>query len=176
LFLRRKLRRVTDYFAFFDQPRRPWIDLEKLEEKYRELARSTHPDQSAQPSNDFAQVNEGYRLLRDPKSRLQHLLALEGHPPSASTAEIPADLSDLFMKIAPALARNDEEEIRRVQKDLNDHSDDAVERLRQLDRAWDNEVALSFSGTENLYIRFAFLQRWRGLLDERSLANSFTSR
>jgi curved DNA-binding protein CbpA len=156
---------VTDYFAFFHQPRRPWIDLEKLEEKYRELARSTHPDQSAQPSNDFAQVNEGYRLLRDPKSRLQHLLELEGKLPRDS-AEVPAALADLFMRIAPILRGDDTNEMTILVEELNELHQEAINRLRQLDKVWTNKAETNEREAKNLYRRFSFLTRWKNLLEE----------
>jgi curved DNA-binding protein CbpA len=164
LFLRGKLRRVTDYFALFGQARRPSIELEKLEEKYHELARLAHPDQSAQPASHFAEINEGYRILRDPKSRLQHLLTLEGQPSSPSAAEVPAGLADLFMKIGRALARNDQDEIDAITKELNDHYAKALEQLQQLNTAWNKNAALNV--IDDLYRRFAFLTRWKDLLEE----------
>jgi curved DNA-binding protein CbpA len=158
---------VTDYFALLAQPRRPWLDLDTLEEKYCDLARTAHPDQSTQPSNDFVELNQAYRTLRDPKSRLQHLLTLEGYPPSAATAEIPADLSNLFMKIAPAIAKRDKEEIDALNKKLSDHYEEALGRLHRLDDTWDDSAAVRMNDAENLYRRFAFVTRWKDLIEQR---------
>jgi curved DNA-binding protein CbpA len=157
---------VTDYFALLAQPRRPWIDLDKLEEKYRELARATHPDQSTHPASDFTEVNEAYRTLRDPKSRLQHLLSLEGYSPSGPTAEIPADLSNLFMKIAPALAKRDKQEIDALNRKLSDQYEQALDRLHRLNDTWGKSASANMTEVDELYRRFAFLTRWKDLLQE----------
>jgi molecular chaperone HscB len=171
LFLRGKFRRVTDYFALFALPPRPWLDGEKLEERYRELARATHPDQSTQPAMNFAEVNEAYRILRDPKSRLQHLLALEGRPPTAATAEIPRDLTDLFLRIAPALTRNDKREIDGLSEELSLLYDGAIEQLYQINESWSKHP---MTDVENLYRRFAFLTRWTKLVEEHRFNAAFS--
>lgn len=166
MLLRGKLRGVTDYFALFALPRRPWLNGEKLEEQYRELARQTHPDQSTHATKDFAEVNEAYRILRDPKSRLRHLLALEGKPPSAATAEIPADLASLFMKIAPALKHNDKEQINTLSEEVSDRYGEAIEQLRRLSEGWSENASSNVIDAEKLYRRFAFLTRWKNLVEE----------
>ena len=167
---------MTDYFALFALSRRPWLDLEKLEEKYRELARETHPDQSTQRSSDFAEVNEAYRTLRDPKSRLQHLLTLEGYPQSGSTAEVPTDLMDLFMKIAPALANTNKEQLNLLNKELDGCYDKAIEQLQRIDLVWNQQTSSRMNDAEDLYRRFAFLTRWKNLIEERQFADSVVSR
>jgi molecular chaperone HscB len=163
---------VRDYFALFAQPRRPWLNLEELEQKYRELARKTHPDQSAQPAGEFAEVNEAYQTLRDPKARLQHLLALEARPQLAATAEVPADLTDLFMKIAPALVNKKQEELDRLSKAVSDYYDNAIEQLHQLDKDWHTHASWSVSAAEKLCGRFAFLIRWKNLIEEHRFSIS----
>ena len=45
---------MTDYFALLDEARRPWLDPEKLKEKYFALSRVAAPD---------AELNEAYRVL-----------------------------------------------------------------------------------------------------------------
>ncbi len=79
--MRRKLRGMRDYFAVLGEPRQPWLDLEKLDQRYRELSLTTHPDRlsgDAPGDESFAAVSEAYRVLKDPKQRIQHLLQLEG--------------------------------------------------------------------------------------------------
>ena len=155
---------MTDYFTLLAQPRRPWLDLEKLEERYRELARQTHPDQSGHGTNEFAEVNEAYRTLRDPKSRLQHLLALEEHSSAISATEVPADLADLFMKIASALIREDKNALDALNQELSECYDRAIEELHRLNQSWGEN---SLSDVENLYRRFAFVTRWKNLIKEK---------
>jgi hypothetical protein len=76
---------MTDYFALFDEARRPWLDPEKLKEKYFARARSALPD---------AELNEAFRVLNDPKLRLHHLLLLEGADLTAGRA-VPAAVAEL---------------------------------------------------------------------------------
>src|SRR5437588_12934743 len=96
----RKLRRMIDYFALLQQPRRPWLDPEQLKQKHQQLTLATHPDRPSanKPLRDFAAINEAYRVLNDPKLRLQHFLNLEGHRP-AGDQSIPRELADFFAKI-----------------------------------------------------------------------------
>jgi molecular chaperone HscB len=166
LFLRRKFRRVTDYFALLDQPRRPWLDLEKLEEKYHALARVTHPDQPGTATIDFAEVNKAYRTLRDPKLRLEHLLALEGHAISSATSEIPNDLAELFMQIAPVIKSGDEKKISNLVTRLDEALDEALQQLRALSEKWDGSM---FAEAEYLHPRFSFLTRWKDVLAEQGV-------
>lgn len=163
---------MTDCFALLVQPRRPWLDLETLEQKYRELARATHPDRSAHSANDFAELNNAYRTLGDPKSRLEHLLALEGHAPSSATTEVPADLANLFMQIAPALRANKKEKLAVLAEELTAAHESALDELHQLNERWATDAARALNDAENLHRRFAFLGRWKTLLEEHRFSYS----
>ncbi len=77
---------MTDYFALFEEARRPWLEPEKLKEKYFARSRATAPD---------AEWNEAFRVLSDPKLRLQHLLTLEGAELSAGRP-VPPSVAKLF--------------------------------------------------------------------------------
>jgi molecular chaperone HscB len=77
---------IVDLFALFDLPRRFALDVGDLERRYLERARSVHPDRliasgpEAQARGAAAAIdlNTGYRVLRSPARRAEHLLALEG--------------------------------------------------------------------------------------------------
>jgi hypothetical protein len=77
---------VTDFFALFGEGRRPWLDPDKLKEKYFSLARERPAD---------AELNEAFRVLSDPRLRLRHFLELEGTNLKASR-DVPPALADLF--------------------------------------------------------------------------------
>jgi len=68
---------VTDCFAFFGLVRRPLLDEAVLKEKYLQLAAETHPDSQDGDEAQFRAVQEAYRTLLDPATRLRHLLELE---------------------------------------------------------------------------------------------------
>jgi curved DNA-binding protein CbpA len=77
---------MTDYFALLGEARRPFLEPEKLKEKYYALSRSAPPG---------AELNEAYRILSDPKLRLQHFLILAGADLSAGRP-VPTAVAELF--------------------------------------------------------------------------------
>ncbi|MFN2475867.1 MAG: J domain-containing protein [Chthoniobacterales bacterium] len=99
---------MTDYFALLDQPRRPWLQPERLKQAFHAKALHAHPDAHAQhgdaESSDglFAQLNEAHRVLQDPKLRLHHLLTLTGHPPDRAASAAPSNIDELFPLVAAA--------------------------------------------------------------------------
>jgi molecular chaperone HscB len=97
------LGRHGDYFSFLGLPRRLTIDQAQLERRFRDLSRQFHPDYfyNASPTERLASLerssylNDAYRALRNPISRIEHLLAIEGLPSAKSedgTAKVPARL------------------------------------------------------------------------------------
>jgi molecular chaperone HscB len=75
-----------DYFSFFDLPRKLALDVVALEKQFYVLSRRLHPDRFAskpvaEQEAALAQsslLNDAYRTLKDPISRTQYLLSLEG--------------------------------------------------------------------------------------------------
>ena len=75
-----------DYFAVFSLPRKLNIDLPQLERSFYRLSRQYHPDVYATKSPEEQQwsldqtslLNDAYRTLKNPVSRAEHLLRLEG--------------------------------------------------------------------------------------------------
>ena len=97
------LGRHGDYFSFFGLPRRLVIDQAQLERRFRDLSRQFHPDYfyNAAATERLASLerssylNDAYRALRNPISRIEHLLAIEGLPPAKSedgSAKVPPGL------------------------------------------------------------------------------------
>jgi molecular chaperone HscB len=93
------LGRHGDYFAFLDIPRKLNLDVADLERRFRALSRQFHPDYfyNATPAERRASLerssylNDAYRTLRDPISRVEYLLGLEGFAPRDG-AQMPARL------------------------------------------------------------------------------------
>jgi molecular chaperone HscB len=77
---------ANDYFAVFNLPRKLHIDLAQLERTFYRLSRKYHPDVYATKSPEEQQwsldqtslLNDGYRTLKNPVSRTEYLLRLEG--------------------------------------------------------------------------------------------------
>jgi molecular chaperone HscB len=77
---------TVDYFAIFGLPRKLWIEMDGLEKKFLQLSWKLHPDNFVNATErerelsleKSSQLNDAYRVLRDPVSRVEYLLELEG--------------------------------------------------------------------------------------------------
>ena len=78
--------RPTDFFSFFGLPPKLNLDSAALEREFYKLSRQLHPDLYARASREeqqwslekSSQLNDAYRTLKDPITRTQYLLRLEG--------------------------------------------------------------------------------------------------
>jgi molecular chaperone HscB len=76
----------TDFFSFFGLPKRLEVDEEALAGEFYKLSRKLHPDVYSRASEKeqlwslekTSQLNDAYRTLKDPISRTEYLLMLEG--------------------------------------------------------------------------------------------------
>ncbi len=101
---------MTDYFALFQVPRRPWLDPESLKTKFLARSSQVHPDrlhnasvaEQVAANQCYAELNAAYNVLREPKDRLLHLLEWESGAPLKDVQRIPAGTMDLFMEVGQA--------------------------------------------------------------------------
>jgi molecular chaperone HscB len=76
----------TDYFAVFGLPRKLWLEMSLLEQKFLQLSWKLHPDNfvnSSEPERQLSlkrssELNDAYRVLRDQVGRVEYLLEIEG--------------------------------------------------------------------------------------------------
>jgi molecular chaperone HscB len=76
----------VDYFTFFGLPYKLNLDAAQLERDFYALSRKLHPDINARadgPEQEWSlektsQLNDAYRTLKDPISRTEYLLRLQG--------------------------------------------------------------------------------------------------
>ncbi len=76
----------VDYFAFFGLPYKLNLDTAQLERDFYALSRKLHPDINATANSNeqdwslekTSQLNDAYRTLKDPISRTEYLLRLQG--------------------------------------------------------------------------------------------------
>jgi molecular chaperone HscB len=92
-----------DFFSFLSLPRKLNLDMADFEQRYRALSRQFHPDYfyNAAPAERRASLekssylNDAYRTLRNPISRVDYLLKLEGlapQGPEQASKQVPAGL------------------------------------------------------------------------------------
>jgi molecular chaperone HscB len=81
-----QLPQAVDYFALFEMPRKLWIEMDGLEKKFLQLSWKLHPDNFVNASEQerelslkrSSELNDAYRTLRDPVTRVEYLLGIEG--------------------------------------------------------------------------------------------------
>ena len=106
---------MIDNFALLEEPRRPWIDPERLKEKFLALSAHLHPDRVHQEpeaareaaGRRYAELNGAYNCLRDPKQRLRHLLELERGAKPADVQSIPPGMTELFVEVGQLCRETD---------------------------------------------------------------------
>ncbi|MDE1163639.1 MAG: Fe-S protein assembly co-chaperone HscB [Acidobacteriaceae bacterium] len=77
---------APDYFSLFSLPRHLNVDLAALEKTFYAQSRRLHPDRfAAKPADEqeaalaaSSRLNDAYRTLKEPVSRTEYLLSLEG--------------------------------------------------------------------------------------------------
>jgi len=75
----------ADYFALFEMPRKLWVEMDALEQKFLKLSWKLHPDNFVNATEEerelslkrSSELNDAYRTLRDPVSRVEYLLGIE---------------------------------------------------------------------------------------------------
>lgn len=190
---------MIDYFALLEQPRRPWFDENALREKFHSLARAAHPDRqsSASPDLDFASLSEAFRVLGDPKLRLQHLLQLESNTQASDV--LPKDLEDLFPSMTAIIRTADDllkrtkattnalsrslfkSELLTIQNQiaqslakLSELQEQTMSELRALDESWTTIPSPDFSQLRRLYLKISYLSRWITQFEEKKLQFSLS--
>jgi len=81
-----QLPQQSDYFAVLQMPRKLWMAMGLLEQKFLQLSWKLHPDNFVNASPEereialqrSSELNDAYRTLRDPIARVEYLLAIEG--------------------------------------------------------------------------------------------------
>ncbi|WP_241968751.1 co-chaperone HscB [Idiomarina tyrosinivorans] len=77
---------MMNHFALFDLPVSPNLDLDELQSRYRRLQQALHPDRFANAGErdkllamqKTSQLNDAYQTLKQPLSRAEYLLQLQG--------------------------------------------------------------------------------------------------
>lgn len=151
---------MSDHFALLNEPRRPWLDVDLLKQKFLALASDAHPDrvhnasqsEKAGATQRYAQLNAAYNCLAEPKLRLLHLLELELGAKPKDIQTIPAALADLFAEVAITCRNADGFLVEKtkttsplLQVQLFERGQDWVEKLNGLQRKL-NELREQLTG------------------------------
>ncbi len=159
-------------FATLGVPARFDLDLRALEKAHRELSRALHPDRhlGASPSerrdalSRAVEVNEAWRIVRDPIRRAEALLALrgarvsEGAEPKADP-EFLMEMLELREALAEARQGRDLGAVRTLARGIEERSNRVL-----------GELTAGFAGGEaaSLVAKVGELRFYRRFLDEVS--------
>jgi curved DNA-binding protein CbpA len=195
-----------DHFALLAEPRRPWLDAEALKSKFHTLSAEVHPDRvhEAAPAEKLAaqqrytDLNAAYQCLREPRSRIRHLLELElGAKPSDLT-NIPEDLMNLFFAVGKQMRETDAlltekaaatspllkvelferaqaavPALHELQQQIAARRDLILAQLQAVDACWGPTSPHPTDELLTIWRWLSFYDRWLGQLHERVAQLSF---
>ena len=174
----------SDYFSMFELPRKLWIEMGALEQKFLQLSWKLHPDNFVNATAEereislkrSSELNDAYRTLRDPVARVEYLLALEGaRKEGQNKQQAPPELLEEVFELNESL-----DELREAKSSGGDTADlkhrlEAAEKnfetkltevdsqLQSAARDWDNAVS-----SDNADQRHAIKGKLNDLLNRRS--------
>ena len=159
------LPRGTSYFAFFGLPEKLQIDFEDLEQQFHKLSWKLHPDNFMR-AGEFernlslersSELNDAYRALRDPLTRVEYLLAHKGmRKEGAAKQQAPPELLEEVFELNESLdelraARAAGEDLAALRARLESAEKDFQDKLEEVDAELDRvrsewDAALAATG------------------------------
>jgi len=178
----------TDYFAFFSLPQKLCLDVAELENHFHRLSWKLHPDNFVR-ADEFernlslersSQLNDAYRTLREPISRVEYLLAREGmRKEGEAKQQAPAELLEEVFELNESLdelrmarqSGGDSDEMAALGARLAEAQRNFEEKLSAVDaelddvfREWDRAVEAGADQAE----RQRLMTRMNVILNRRS--------
>jgi hypothetical protein len=179
---------MTDFFLLFGLPRRPAIDLEDLKLAFARR----NSERRAEKPDDQVVLNEAYRILADPVTRLDHLLSLESAKPTDLL--VSGEVEEWFEKVAEVLHRFDQTYYQLTQESLHLLRAAKLHSLREslltiqelagglgelhqsllgevdnISAAWPSNRSNALPRLAQLCLDLKFTQKWLSELRERQL-------
>lgn len=179
------LSREADYFAFFSLPQILQLDPAALEQLFHQLSWKLHPDNFVKASEferslaleRSSELNDAYRTLRDPISRVEYLLLRAGVRKEGTTKQqAPPELLEEVFELNESLdelreAKSEGGDLTGLREKLSAAQRNFEEKLEEVDRdlnivftEWD--AALVHPGNESA--RQAIMAKMNDLLNRRS--------
>ena len=177
----------VDWFQLLDLPRRADLDEGEIQDRHHAAIAESHPDKATndaereQFSERSASLNQAAQGLKNPVTRLRHLLELVA-PGGRGDAGLDSGLMDLFSRVGSAvqsaeqvLAKKKEATTVLGQALLADEEAQVQEQLQAvLGEITQARDALSFAVEEPvelraLYTRLSFLEKWENQVQGKLL-------
>jgi molecular chaperone HscB len=175
----------ADYFAVFSLPRKLGIETASLEQKFLQLSWKLHPDNFVNASEAdrelslqrSSELNDAYRVLRDPLARIEYLLEIEGERKEGEKKQqAPPELLEEVFELNESLdelreTRESGGNLAELKTKLRDAENNFQEKLGEVDsqlhsvaKDWDTAVDAN-AGSE---ARNKIFVRMNELLNRRS--------
>jgi molecular chaperone HscB len=175
----------ADYFTFFGLPRKLWMGMDGLEQKFLQLSWKLHPDNFVNTDERAremslqrsSKLNDAYRVLRDPVARVEYLLELEGmRKEGAHKQQAPPELLEEVFELNESLDELREArsaganldalaaKLRAAEKNFGEKLHAVDGELKTAAQQWDAALDANTSESD----REAILQRLNELLNRRS--------
>lgn len=179
------LSREADYFAFFALPQKLQIDESSLEQRFHQLSWKLHPDNFVKASEyernlaleRSSELNDAYRTLRDPISRVEYLLLRAGVRKEGTTKQqAPPELLEEVFELNESLdelreAKSEGGDLTELRAKLTEAQANFQEKLAEVDgelkgvfEEWDRLP----SGPEGDAARKSVMAKLNELLNRRS--------
>jgi molecular chaperone HscB len=178
-----------DYFAIFSLPRKLWIEMSALEQKFLQMSWKLHPDNFVNASEAERQsslrrsseLNDAYRTLKEPVARVEYLLAIEGaRKEGEQKQQVPPELLEEVFELNESLdelreAKAAGGDLAILQQRLESAQKNFLQKLEEVDaellrvaQEWDATVDVEARGSSARPEREAVKQRLNELLNRRA--------
>lgn len=166
-------------------PRKLWVEMGSLDKKFLELSWKLHPDKFVNAGaaeqelslKRSSELNDGYRVLRDPVARVEYLLRIEGmRKEGEQKQQAPPELLEEVFELNESLdelreAKTSGDDLASLKARLQSAEKNFQEKLGEVDallqdaaRQWDLAVDANASDSD----RKGIMLRLNELLNRRS--------
>jgi len=175
----------ADYFSVFGLPRKLSVEMSPLEQKFLQLSWKLHPDNFVNASDEerelslkrSSELNDAYRVLRDPLARVEYLLEIEGQRKEGEKKQqAPPELLEEVFELNESLdelreARESGGNLAELKTELQSAEGNFQEKLEEVDlqlqsvaKEWDTTVEANADAAA----RQKLFARMNDLLNRRS--------
>ena len=159
---------MTDYYQLFGIRRRLNLSLDELQKRFYELSRQLHPDrfmqrpeaERQQALDKSSELNDAYRILKDPIKRAQYLLREEGF-----------DIGEQRSKDVPSELLEEVFELNMALEEMRDGDDSARMHLTEAEKNFTNMLSDAERQLESLFTKYDQTSSRDVLAEIRALLN-----
>jgi molecular chaperone HscB len=161
---------MLDPFTLLGLPQQYEVDLRAVEKTHRELSRALHPDRYASAGaserraalNQAADVNEAWRIIRDPVRRAEALFALAGV--AVGETNEPKPDAELLMEVLEKREALADAKGARDAAKVHALADEMTQRERQVEA----DLAHAATFDASLVAKLGEMRFYRRFVDEAS--------